>query len=522
MEMMEKDFLVDKKYLNIPICAQKEERLLKIFLLDRENGTQEKLTEVMVPVDEEQDGKYTADFCAQIPVEAYRGKEIRVSLEEAPDIFSESVCLSDEREEAADTHPVIHFAADSGWTNDPNGMIYDNGVYHLYFQYNPFGIQWNNMSWGHAVSRDLLHWEQVDSVMFPDENGTIYSGCAIKNERGLLDLPEDALLFFYTAAGGNDEWSKGQQFTQKIAYSLDGGMTLQKIKEPCVPVIYRDSRDPKVYWHEESGAYIMALWLRGNDFGILRSENLKDWELMEEFTLKDGWECPDIFELTSDQGEKCWFFWSADGFYYEGQFDGRDFKTDGEKKWAYLTGVPYAAQTFSGVEGRVISIPWLRLKNDGRNYTGAYGIPVELSCKRTDDGFIIVQKPVRELWEQAERITDKVQPDENHTIFYQQEEKKKAVLIRMNVEENLLDDLRWKINDSWIEYSPEVGSFTVDRDAFQAKAWRHELLFVIDDRILEVFFDNGEQMGTFELRSPEVSLEMPLDHVKEYDIFEID
>ena len=106
--MMEKDFLVDKKYLNIPICAQKEERLLKIFLLDRENGTQEKLTEVMVPVDEEQDGKYTADFCAQIPVEAYRGKEIRVSLEEAPDIFSESVCLSDEREEAADTrsgHP---------------------------------------------------------------------------------------------------------------------------------------------------------------------------------------------------------------------------------------------------------------------------------------------------------------------------------------------------------------------------------------------------------------------------------
>ena len=147
---------------------------------------------------------------------------------------------------------------------------------------------------------------------------------------------------------------------------------------------------------------------------------------------------------------------------------------------------------------------------------------MELSCKRTDDGFIIVQKPVRELWEQAERITDKVQPDENHTIFYQQEEKKKAVLIRMNVEENLLDDLRWKINGSWIEYSPEVGSFTVDRDAFQAKAWHHELLFVIDDRILEVFFDNGEQMGTFELRNPEVSLELPLDHVKEYDIFEID
>ena len=520
---MKKDFVVDKKYLNIPVCAQKEEKLLRVFLLDEEGKEEEKFTEVMVPVDAEQEEEYVCDFYAQIPLPAYQGRKIRVSMKEgdAPESFLAAVFLSDEPQKAEDTHPVIHFAADSGWTNDPNGMIYDGEFYHLYFQYNPFDTAWNNMSWGHAVSKDMLHWKQVDSVMFPDEDGTIYSGCAIENERGLLGLPEDALLFFYTAAGGNEDWSKGKQFTQKIAFSTDGGRTLQKRKEPCVPVIYRDSRDPKIYWHEESGAYIMALWLRGNDFGILRSEDLENWDLVDEFTLKDGWECPDIFQLSTEDGEKNWFFWSADGFYYQGEFDGHEFKTDGEKKWAYLTDVPYAAQTFSGVDGRIISIPWLRLKNDGRNYTGAYGIPVELSCKRTEDGLILVQKPVRELFEQMKNITEQVPVNEDNTIVCQQE-KKKALVIRMRIRENLFDDLRWKINGSWVEYSPEAGSLTVDRDAFQTKPWQHELLLIIDDRILEIFFEDGSQMGTFELRSPEVSLELPLTNVENYEIFEVE
>lgn len=156
---MKKDFVVDKKYLNIPVCAQKEEKLLRVFLLDEEGKEEEKFTEVMVPVDAEQEEEYVCDFYAQIPLPAYQGRKIRVSMKEgdAPESFLAAVFLSDEPQKAEDTHPVIHFAADSGWTNDPNGMIYDGEFYHLYFQYNPFDTAWNNMSWGHAVSKDMLH-----------------------------------------------------------------------------------------------------------------------------------------------------------------------------------------------------------------------------------------------------------------------------------------------------------------------------------------------------------------------------
>ena len=111
--------------------------------------------------------------------------------------------------------------------------------------------------------------------------------------------------------------------------------------------------------------------------------------------------------------------------------------------------------------------------------------------------------------------------DENNAIVYRPE-KKKAVVIRLTVEENILEDFRWNINGSWVEYSPETGSFTVDRNAFQAIPWQKELLFIVDDRILEVFFGDGEQLGTFELRDAEVSLEMPLVHVEDYRIFEVE
>ncbi|MBD5470968.1 MAG: glycoside hydrolase family 32 protein [Lachnospiraceae bacterium] len=509
---MERKLKITERYLYIPICADCEERKLQIFL-DDEETFRKKIYEFKVPIAESETEEYPYDYFAEIPMEQYLDKEILICID-APEAFTDLIKNEGKQEASKERRPLIHFTADTGWTNDPNGMIYANGVYHLYFQYNPFNITWENMSWGHAVSTDLLHWKQEDTVLFPDESGTMFSGCAVANERELLGLPKDALLFFYTAAGGSNQWSKGLAFTQKIAYSLDGGKTLIKMSAPCLGTIEKENRDPKIYWHEETQAYIMALFLEDNDFAILRSKDLFHWEQSDRFTLEDAWECPDLFHLISDAGESCWFFWSADGFYYEGEFDGFHFKTQGKKQKAYVNGIPYAAQSYFGVADRVISIPWLRIKNDGRMFTGAYGIPVELACKKTANGFILIQRPVRELMQQAKRI------DSGNLTG--KGEGRKAYVLEMSAKEDYKGNYLWKMNGSVVEYQPQSGQFLVDEDNYQIGCGYKEFLFIIDDRILEVFFDGGIQLGTFVLKEADIQLEIPYEAAAQYTVYEVE
>lgn len=163
--------------------------------------------------------------------------------------------------------------------------------------------------------------EQQDTVLFPDENGTMFSGSGIVNERGLLDLPEDALIFFYTAAAACNEWTPEKKFTQRTAYSTDGGRTLIKTDRGVLPPVGEESRDPKVFWHEESRAYIMVLWLYEDVFGIFRSKDLENWQESDRVKLEKGWECPDLFCLPDVSGRQQWMFLAADGSYYLGNGD---------------------------------------------------------------------------------------------------------------------------------------------------------------------------------------------------------
>lgn len=183
-------------------------------------------------------------------------------------------------------YPAIHFAAEYGWINDPTGLVVHDGIYELYFQHNPVGIEWGNITWGHARSVDLIHWEELVPVLRPDEHGMMFSGSGIRNDREALGLSKDALIFYYTAALNN--WSDPSQtrFTIRYAYSLDGGDTLVKTGVPVLDSLYPDNRDPKVFWHEESGAYILVLWLHKNDFGIFRSEDMKRFHLSQRLTLE--------------------------------------------------------------------------------------------------------------------------------------------------------------------------------------------------------------------------------------------
>ena len=508
--MMERELTLTKPYIYLPVCAGKTETKLEIFLED-ESAFRKKIYEFKVPVaDIDTDiEQYPLDYYAQIPAEQYLGRQI-VICANAPKAFMDCIKNDSKKENSEDKiqspRPLIHFAAETGWTNDPNGMIYADGIYHLYFQYNPLNTSWENMSWGHAVSTDLLHWKQEDTVLFPDAFGTMFSGCAISNEHSMLDLPKDALLFFYTAAGDTNAWSKGLAFTQKIAYSLDGGKTLVKMETPCLPTIEKENRDPKVYWHEETQAYVMALFLEGNDFAIFRSQDLQQWEQSDRFTLDDAWECPDLLRLTSDTGETCWFFWSADGFYYQGEFDGFHFKVQGKQQKAYVNDIPYAAQTYFGVADRTISIPWLRIKNDGRLFTGAYGLPVELTCRKTDNGYIIIQKPVRELMQQAKQTAYDSAAGVKMLSFGAD---KKAAVLKMRAKEGYKGSFTWELGGSVVVYNSETGVFGVDGEQYQIGCGYREFLFVVDDRILEVFFDGGVQLGTFVLKEAAVQIKMP-------------
>ncbi len=389
---MEYKITASDKYLKIPVWAGRQEESLEIFIAG------EKRFEFRVPLCGDEDGE--CDYYSYLNVNDAIGQTI-LFRGNFPQRFFEQICTSTERDERPIARPLLHYTAPRGWINDPNGLVYHDGVYQLYYQYNPMNTAWQNMSWGHAVSRDLLHFAYKGEVLYPDENGAAYSGCGLVNERGLLGLPKDALLFFYTAAGGNDPWSKDADFTQRLAYSTDGGETLVKVPEPVLKKIAMDSRDPKIFWHEETNAYVMVLWIQGNEFGIFRSENLKDWAESSRIVLKDAWECPDLFPLALD-GKNIWVFMSADGFYFLGDFDGYTFHTDGVQRRAYMTGLPYAAQTYSGTGDRVIAVPWLRTHNTGKLYTGMMGLPRELGLVRRGSEILLTLLPVRE-YEQAKQ-----------------------------------------------------------------------------------------------------------------------
>ncbi|MCH5239167.1 MAG: glycoside hydrolase family 32 protein [Muribaculaceae bacterium] len=276
--------------------------------------------------------------------------------------------------------PQVHFTPAANWMNDPNGMVYADGVWHLYYQYNPMGNDWGNMSWGHATSNDLFHWQEQPVAMTPNQYGDIFSGSAIQDKDNVAGFGSGAILAFYTA--------NGERQQQCLAYSTDGGMTYTQYEgNPIIPnTDMPDFRDPKVFYHAESGQYIMAL-AKGWDFSIdfWGSTNLKSWTKLSDFRVgidrcnKGQWECPDLIKLPYKGGEKYVLIVSvnpggpASGsgtMYFVGDFDGKNFTADELEYPAWIDGGAdnYAGVTWSNAtEGRSIYIGWM----NNWNYAGA-------------------------------------------------------------------------------------------------------------------------------------------------------
>ena len=303
--------------------------------------------------------------------------------------------------------PQFHFTARQNWINDPNGLVFYNGTYHLFFQHNPSGLQWGSMTWGHAVSRDMLRWKQLENVLEPDGMGTMFSGSAVvdwENTSGLQSGVEKPIMLIYTAAGGTSAESEGQPFTQCLAYSTDGGETWQKYSaNPVLGCIRDGNRDPKVIWHAPTHRWIMTLYLDANDFAFFSSPDLKTWTHLHDLTAPESIECPDLFELPveGENGLRKWVWVASNARYYIGSFEGTQFTPEQDFLIGDWGANIYACQTYSDIprhDGRRIQITWM---NGGvypdMPFNQQMSFPCELKLYRTAQGLRLARQPVREI-----------------------------------------------------------------------------------------------------------------------------
>jgi sucrose-6-phosphate hydrolase SacC (GH32 family) len=307
--------------------------------------------------------------------------------------------------------PQFHFSPMKNWTNDPNGLVFYKGEYHLFFQHNPSGINWGNMTWGHAVSPDLVHWTQLENAIEPDALGTIFSGSAVvdwNDTAGFKTGDEKPIVCIYTSAG--DQVQPKKPFTQSIAYSNDRGRTWKKYeKNPVLRHIAGANRDPKVLWHAPTKKWIMALYLDGENYALFGSPNLKAWTKLSDVPPVGAGECPDIFELPvdGDANNTRWVFWGGNGHYSIGKFDGTTFtKEAGPFRFEYGNNY-YAAQSYSDIpktDGRRIQIAWMNGgRYPGMPFNQQMSFPSVLTLRTLPEGIRMCREPVKEI----EKIHDK-------------------------------------------------------------------------------------------------------------------
>lgn len=311
------------------------------------------------------------------------GKDIEISNSLGKELGFSKIAA----EYADEYRPHIHLTARQGWINDPNGLCFYEGKYHAFFQHNPVGLPWGNMHWGHAVSRDLVNWEDLGDALIPDEMGDMYSGSAIVDHDNILGLKvneHDPLILFYTAAGDHREISKGKQFTQCMAYSTDGGYTFTKWKNnPIVPHIKGGNRDPKVIRDPRSGVYVMALYLDSDEYGLLTSSNLLDWKLIQTVNINGDAECPDFYPLYSDDGSCKWVFGGAHDCAIIGDFDIEKGFYNMSEPVKFGFGRPYAAQSFTLPDNsRRIRMAWNKYNGIlSKQFRCELGIPCDVTLK---------------------------------------------------------------------------------------------------------------------------------------------
>lgn len=441
--------------------------------------------------------------------------------------------------------PQFHFSPPEKWMNDPNGLVYNDGVYHLFYQYYPDDIVWGPMHWGHATSPDLIHWTNKPIALYPDEHGLIFSGSAVvdkKNTSGFGSEENPPLVAIFTYHSMDKEKSGRLDYqTQGIAYSLDNGETWTKYE--ANPVIgndgIKDFRDPKVFWHEETSRWVMAL-VAGDHVKFYASLNLKDWELISQFGKDKGahggvWECPDLFKLSVDgSDEEKWVLLisinpgapngGSGTQYFVGDFDGTTFTTDQtETKWIDYGMDNYAGVTYNNEPGgdRVF-IGWMSNWNYARNtptevWRSSMTLPRKLSLHKNEEGYYLKNFPITQfdgitkgkmllprpvsLEGPFEREFDNLNqselkfltvPGANISVTYSNDEGEQVCLQLLGETSEMLFD---RTRSGIVDFEESFG-MAIQKQPYKPEGDLVQVRIILDASSVEVFVDEGKHAFT--------------------------
>lgn len=360
---------VTEDYLLLPIQDDAPEGKICIVKDNEQKGT---LMNVRL-------ARERVDSYVPFALSAYKGQHISIEIQGVPEtaLCWKELKLSGSFDMAnkESFRPVYHHTPAYGWMNDPNGMFYKDGLYHLYFQYNPYGSVWGNMHWGHSTSTDLMHWKFEGCAIVPDAWGAIFSGSCVVDHENTAGFGKEAVVAFYTSAKSTP-WGDIQM--QSMAYSLDNGKTFTKYEgNPILTSSEKDFRDPKVFWYAPGKHWVMILAV-GQHMEIYSSVNLKEWKKESEFGAMQGahggvWECPDLVEIPVEGiREKKWVlicnlnpggpFGGSAAQYFVGSFDGKKFVNESptQTKWMDWGKDNYATVTWNNApDGRCIALGWM-------------------------------------------------------------------------------------------------------------------------------------------------------------------
>jgi len=453
-------------------------------------------------------------------------------------LFNFAACQSEKNTSAPASYETYrsqyHFTPASGWMNDPNGMVFYEGEYHLFYQHYPDSTVWGPMHWGHAVSKDMIHWEHLPIALYPDEHGMIFSGSAVvdwNNTSGLGTAQTPPLVAIYTYHLMEGEKAGRNDFqTQGIAYSTDKGRTWTKYENNPVlanPGI-RDFRDPKVSWNEASKQWVMALAVQDH-IEFFGSPDLKHWSKLSEFGKTIGahggvWECPDLFPLKDEQGTTKWVLFvsmnpggpqgGSATQYFVGDFDGKNFTPqDTTTRWIDYGADNYAGVTWSDVpasDGRRLFIGWMsnwQYANlvPTQAWRSATTLPREVTMIKTTEGYELKFKPVGELekiqWDKKKVAGSVALESPLSLVSFDLKEDEKAFFVTL-----------YNGADEHVKISFQQGFLTVDRtmagvsgfsEVFAAehkmdlgKIYVNQVKVYVDLASIEIFINDGERVMT--------------------------